>query len=92
MAECTEEEKTRTFTDEDGTVRIYLLNLNLDLIFTAKESVRGLVSVPFSPLIGRDRLGMLVELLVQENLERPSQQVALAERTGTNLRDFKIKL
>jgi len=37
VAECTEEEKTRTVTDEDGTVRIYLLNLNLDLIFTAKE-------------------------------------------------------
>ena len=52
VAECTEEEKTRTVTDEDGTVRIYLLNLNLDLIFTAKESVRGLGSVPFSPLMG----------------------------------------
>ncbi len=62
VAECTEEEKTRTVTDEDGTVRIYLLNLNLDLIFTAKESVRGLGSVPFSPLNGRDRLGKLVEL------------------------------
>ncbi len=27
-AKCTEEEKTRTVTDEDGTVRINLLNLN----------------------------------------------------------------
>lgn len=34
VAECTEEEKTRTVTDEDGTVRIYLLNLYLAIIFT----------------------------------------------------------
>ena len=49
VAECTEEEKTRTVTDEDGTVRINLLNLNSTL-FLLNMIASGLGYIPQSSL------------------------------------------